>query len=82
MCVDFRNLNRSSKKDNYPVPLMEQLVQTVSGSEIFSLLDGFSVYNQVIVLEEDLLKSTFRTKWGTFSYKCIPFGLINAGETF
>jgi hypothetical protein len=59
LCVDFRNLNRASEKDNYPVPPMEQLLQTVSGSEIFSLLDGFSGYNQVLVLEEDLLKTTF-----------------------
>jgi hypothetical protein len=82
LCVDFRNLNRASEKDNYPVPPMEQLLQTVSGSEIFSLLDRFSGYNQVLVLEEDRLKTTFSTKWGTFSYKHMPFGLINVGETF
>jgi hypothetical protein len=82
LCVDFRNLNRASEKDNYPVPPMEKLLQTMSGSEIFSLLDGFSGYNQVLVSEEDHLKTTFRTKWGTFAYKRMPFGLINAGETF
>jgi hypothetical protein len=82
MCVDFINLNRASKKDNYPVPPMEQLLQTVSGSKIFSLLDGFSGYNQVLVSKEDRLKTAFRTKWGTFSYKRMPFGLINVGETF
>jgi hypothetical protein len=49
LCVDFRNLNRASEKDNYPVPPMEQLLQTISGSEIFSLLDGFSGYNHVLV---------------------------------
>ena len=54
----------------------------VSGSELFSLLDGFSGYNQVLVAEEDRLKTTFRTRWGTFSYRRIPFGLINAGATF
>jgi hypothetical protein len=82
LCVDFRNLNRASEKDNYLVPRMEQLLQTMSSSEIFSLLDGFLGYNQVLVLEDDRLKTTFRTKWGTFSYKCMPFGLINARETF
>jgi hypothetical protein len=61
LCVDFRNLNRASKKDNYPVPLME-LLQTVFGSEIFSLVDGFSGYNQVLVSKEDHLKTTFRTR--------------------
>jgi hypothetical protein len=56
---------------------MEQILQTVSGSEIFSLMDGFSGYNHVLVLEEDRLKKTFQTKWGTFTYKHMPFGLIN-----
>ena len=78
----FRNLNRASDKDNYPVPPMEPILQMVSGSELFSLLDGFSSYNQVLVAEEDRLKTTFRTKWGNFSYRRMPFGLINARATF
>ena len=82
LCMDFRNLNRASDKDNYLVPPMEQLLQMVSGSELFSLLDGFSGYNQVLVAEEDRLKTTFRTKWGTFAYRRMPFGLINTGATF
>ena len=82
LCVDFRNLNRTSDKDNYPMSPMEQLLQMVSSSELFSLLDGFSGYNQVLVAEEDRLKTTFRTKWGNFAYRRIPFGLINAGATF
>jgi hypothetical protein len=70
------------EKDNYLIPPMEQLLQTMSGSDTFSLLDGFLGYNQVLVSEEDRLKTTFRTKWGTFAYKHMPFRLINAGETF
>ena len=49
---------------------------------MFSLLDGFFGYNQVLVDKEDMLKTTFRTKWGTFASRRIPFGLINAGATF
>ena len=56
LCMDFRNLNYASDKDNYPAPPMEQLLQMVSGSKLFSLLDGFSGYNQVLVAEEDRLK--------------------------
>jgi len=82
LCVDFRNLNKASKKYNYLVPPMEQLLQIVSISKMFSLLDGFSGYNQVLVLEEDWLKTTFQTKWGTFAYKCMPFGMMNAAATF
>ena len=82
LCVDFRNLNHASDKDNYPVPPLEQILQMVSGSELFSLLDGFLGSNEVLVAEEDILNTTFRTKWGTFAYRRMPFGLINAGATF
>ena len=51
LCVDFSNLNRASDKDNYPVPQMEWILQMVSSSELFSLLDGFSGYNQVLVAQ-------------------------------
>ena len=53
LCVDFINLNRASDKENYPVPPMEQILQMVLGSELFSLLDGFYGYNQVLVAGED-----------------------------
>ena len=61
---------------------MEQILQTVSGSEIFSLLEGFAGYNQVLVSKQDRLETTFRTKWGTFAYKRMPFGLINIEAIF
>ena len=80
--MDFRNLIRALDKDNCPVPPMEQILQMVLGSKLFSLLDGFSGYNQVLVAEEDRLKTMFRTRWGTFAYRRMPFGLINAGATF
>ena len=54
----------------------------VLGYWLFSLLDGLSGYNQVLVAEEHRLKTTFRTKWGTFAYRRMPFGLINAGANF
>ena len=82
LCVDFRNLNKASEKDNYPVPPMEQIPQKVSGAEILSLLDGFSRYNQILVSPDDQLKTAFRPPWGTYAYRKMPFGLINAGETF
>ena len=59
ICIDFRNLNRASLKDNYPIPATEQILQSVSGSAMLSLLDGFSRYNQVLVSKEDRLKTTF-----------------------
>ena len=61
---------------------MEKILQSVSGSELMSFLDGFLGYNQILVHPEDQLKTTFRTKWGTYAYQKMPFGLINAGATF
>ena len=82
LCVDFRNLNKSSEKDNYPVPPMEQILQKASGSEMLSLLDSLLVYNQILVYPDDQLKTTFRTPWGIYAYRKMPFGLINVGEPF
>ena len=61
---------------------MEQILQKFAGAEMFLLLDGFSGYNQVLVTPSNQLKIAFRTPRGTFSYKIIPFGLINVGVTF
>jgi hypothetical protein len=61
---------------------MEQILQQVFGFERLSLLDGFSGYNQVLMSPPDQLKTTFRTPWGTYAYRKMPFGLINAGATF
>eukprot|EP00253_Pinus_taeda_P011398 PITA_11398 len=80
--IDFQNLNKACQKDNFPLPPMEQVLQAVIGSTLMSFLDGFSGYNQVLVHPDDQLKTTFRTKWGTYAYRKMPFGLINAGATF
>jgi hypothetical protein len=82
LCIDFRNLNRVSLKDNYPLPKMDHILQNIVGSQRMSMLDGFSGYNQIMVHPDDQEKTTFTTPWGTFMYAKIPFGLMNAGETF
>ena len=82
LCIDFRNLNKCSKKDNYPLPKMEYLLQRVSGASVMSFLDGFSGYNQVSMHPDDQEKTKFTTPWGIFMYAKIPFGLMNAGDTF
>jgi hypothetical protein len=82
LCVDFRNLNRSSKKDNYPLPKMEHILHRVTGASRISMIDGFSGYNQISVMPKDREKTTFTTPWDTFMYAKMPFGLMNAGATF
>ena len=82
ICIDFRNLNQASLKENYPIIAIEKILQSVSGFAMLSLLDGFSRYNHVLVSKEDCLKTTFQTKWGTYAYDKMPFRLINVGSTF
>ena len=61
---------------------MDHILQKVVGSKRISLLDGFSGYNQVLVLSSDQHKTAFTTPWGTFMYVKMPFGLMNAAATF
>ena len=82
LCVDFKNMNKVSLKDNYPLPKMDHILQRVVGSQRMSMLDGFSRYNQILVHLNDQENTTFIIPWGTFMYAKIPFGLMNTGATF
>jgi hypothetical protein len=73
LCVDFRNLNRSSKKENYPFPKMEHILQRVTGASRMSMIDRFFGYNQIYVLPKDKENKIFTTPWGTFMYAKMPF---------
>ena len=82
LCVDFRNLNKVSLKDNYPLPKMDHVVQKVVGAERISTINGFFGNNQVKFLPQDQEKTAFTTPWSTFLYAKMPFGFMNAGATF
>ena len=82
VCVDFRDLNKASPKDDFPLPHIDVLVDNAAKSSTYSFMDGFSGYNQIKMAEEDKEKTTFITPWGTFCYKVMPFGLKNAGATY
>ncbi|XP_052735536.1 uncharacterized protein LOC128197521 [Vigna angularis] len=82
MCVDYRDLNRASPKDNFPLPHIDTLVDNTAKFSLFSFMDGFSGYNQIKMAPEDMEKMTFITLWGTFCYKVMSFGLKNAGATY
>jgi len=82
MCVDYRDLNRASLKDNFPLPHIDTLVDNTTKFSLFSFMDGFSGYNQIKMAPEDMEKTTFITLWGTFCYKVMSFGLKNAGATY
>ncbi|KAA3477044.1 RNA-directed DNA polymerase (Reverse transcriptase), Ribonuclease H [Gossypium australe] len=80
--LDYRDLNKASPKDNFPLPHIDTLVDNTSDYSLFSFMDGFSRYNQIKMHPEDMEKTTFVTLWGTFCYKAMPFGLKNARATY
>jgi hypothetical protein len=82
VCVDYRDIKKACPKDNFPTPFVDQIVDDCANSEIFSLMDGFSSYNQINITPEYQHKTAFICPWGTFSYRKLPFGLKNAGTTF
>ncbi|XP_061979625.1 uncharacterized protein LOC133700079 [Populus nigra] len=82
VCVDFRNLNKASPKDDFSLPHIDVLVDNAARSSTYSFIDGFSGYNQIKMALEDKAKTTFVTPWGTYCYKVMPFGLKNAGATY
>ena len=82
ICVDYRELNKATQKYHFPLPFIDQVLDTLAGKKFFSFLDGFSGYNQIQIDPEDQDKTTFTCPWGTFSYRVLPFGLCNAPATF
>lgn len=82
MCTDFRDVNRACPKDDFPLPNIDMIVDMTAGFEMYSLMDGFSGYNQIKIAPEDQEKTAFTCAWGTFCWNVMPFGLKNAGATY
>jgi hypothetical protein len=80
--VDYRGLNRVTIRDRYPLPLMDELRDTVRGAKIFSKIDLKSAYNLLKIKKGDECKTAFRTQYGHFKYLVMPFGSANAPATF
>ena len=82
MCSDYRDLNRSSPKDNFPLPYINTLVDNTAKNSLFSFIDGFLRYNQIYMVPEDMEKITFVIIQGTFCYKVNAFQVKNVGATY
>ena len=82
MCVDFTDLNKACPKDSYPLPRIDQLVDSIAGHKLLSFMDTFSGYNQIKMNEADQEKTSFVTSQGLFCYEVMPFGLKNTGVTY
>ncbi|RDX68930.1 Retrovirus-related Pol polyprotein, partial [Mucuna pruriens] len=82
VCIDYRKLNQATRKDNFPLPFIDQVLEKLAGKSHYCFLDGFSSYMQIHIAPEDQHKTTFTCPFGTFAYTRMPFGLCNAPSTF
>nr|GEX37708.1 hypothetical protein [Tanacetum cinerariifolium] len=82
VCIDYRKLNEATRKDHFPLPFMDQMLERLAGNEFHYFLDGFSGYFQILFDPRDQEKTTFTCPYGTFAYRRMPFGLCNVPGTF
>nr|GFA15684.1 reverse transcriptase domain-containing protein [Tanacetum cinerariifolium] len=82
VCIDYRKLNEATRKDHFPLPFMDQMLERLAGNEYYCFLDGFSGYFHIPIDPKDQEKTTFTCPYRAFAYKRMPFGLCNAPDTF
>nr|GFA65198.1 reverse transcriptase domain-containing protein [Tanacetum cinerariifolium] len=82
VCIDYRKLNEATRKDHFPLPFMDQMLERLARNQYYCFLDGFSGYFQISIDPKDQEKTTFTCPYGTFAYRLMPFGLCNAHDTF
>lgn len=82
MCIDYRKLNSMTRKDHFPLPFLDQLLERVAGHAFYCFLDGYSGYYQIEISLENQEKITFTCPFGTSAFRRMPFGLCNALATF
>ncbi|KAG7588690.1 Reverse transcriptase domain [Arabidopsis suecica] len=82
MCIYYRKLNAASRKDHFPLPFIDQMLERLANHPYYCFLDGYSGFFQIPIHPNDQEKTTFTCPYGTFAYKRMPFGLCNAPATF
>ncbi|TKW75897.1 MAG: RNA-directed DNA polymerase, partial [Bradyrhizobium icense] len=82
VCIDYRKLNDATRKDHFPLPFIDQMLERLAGQQFYCFLDGFSGYFQIPIAPEDQDKTTFTCLYDTYAYRRMPFGLCNALATF
>ena len=82
VCISYRKLNTYTRKDHYPLPFIDQMLDRLAGHSHYCFLDGYSSYNWIAIALEDQEKTTFTCPYGTFAFRRMPFGLCDAPATF
>ncbi|KAM2222571.1 hypothetical protein ACFXTI_016707 [Malus domestica] len=82
VCINYRKLNATTRKDHFPLPFIDQMLERLTCYAFYCFLDGYSGYNQIVIPPEDQEKTIFTCPFGTFAYRRMPFGLCNAPATF
>ncbi|GKD45968.1 reverse transcriptase domain-containing protein, partial [Tanacetum coccineum] len=82
VCIDYRKLIEATRKDHFPLPFMDQMLERLAKNEFYCFLDGFLGYFQIPIDPQDQEKTTFTCPYGTFTYRRMPFCLCNALGTF
>ena len=82
VCINYKKLNTATRKDHYPLPFIDQMLDRLARHSHYYFLDGYSGYNQIEIALEDQKKSTFTCPYSTFAFRRMPFGLCNAPATF
>ena len=82
VCIDYRKLNTATKKDHYPLPLIDQMLDRLARHSHYCFLDGYYGYNQIAIAPKVQDKTRFTCPYGTFAFRMMPFGLCNAHATF
>ena len=82
MCIDYRKLNEATRKDHFPLPFIDEILERLANHSFFCFLDGYSGYHQIPIHPDDQSKTNFTCPYKTYAYRRMSFGLCNAPASF